>query len=357
MTEVRLSLLGLLVGLLTVVPCRADEKDDVYDDMVGTQSSPDDETAALVDQAKALARQKKWEEALPLFQKAYERQQSYDVVGNLGITEHELGLDVQAANHLSLALAGFPVDGPPIKRQALVERLAEVKTKVVEIQLAVDPSTACVQLNEEDVGCGPFNESLFAKPDEPIALRASAPGHRVALAEKKAGAGETISVTLTLPPYDVEPSPSALATTPGSGDAGSEPLLPAWPGYVVAGSGLVAAIVGGVLLSSAEGLDTDTLAEVEDLRLTTGERAPCIAPTDPTIAGRCSTLADDLSRLDTFHNVGLGLVVGGLGLVGVGGALFAMSFVDDDEAKEAASYELVPSVGWGQAGISWRGRW
>ena len=317
--------LVMVAAMSVVEPARAGEPD------------PGVTPEQLADEGKALAREKKWQEALPKFRAAYERRRSYDVVGNLGITEHELGMWVAAAGHLDEALRGFPVTGLPVQRAALEERLADAESHVARLEITVEPVSACLSIAGQDRGCGPFNYPLYAEPGK-VEIRVEAPGHEPLSRVERVAAGERSSLALTLQPLSVS------VREPASG--AEEALLPAWPSYVVGGVALATVAAGAGLGLAAKSASDDADELLDELIAQTGQQSPCASPSGAT-ADSCAAIANDLARHDRLGNASTGLILTGVGLVAVSATLFTLSFVD---GGESSSEDVESSAGEGVAG-------
>ncbi|MEM1034819.1 MAG: hypothetical protein AAGN82_31050 [Myxococcota bacterium] len=390
-------LTSLLAALLTwaatqtvAVSAAADEAPPAADEAPGSEkeapaTSLDDLTVdELIAKGRAFTGEKNWSEALRHLQRAYDRgaTDQIGVVGNLGIVEQELGMYVSSAGHLRVAFGLLPPDAPPIQREALQVRLAEVEARVVKLDLVVTPADACVRLasdpSPDDPGCRDLKRPVYTEPGT-VVIVGTADGYAEQKLERVVAAGENLGVTLTLVPEDAAPEPGGGG---GDGDAGAstveeddDTLMPLWPGLVVMGVGVAGVVTGGVLFAQSGGPDTDAEDALMQLRADTGQEAPCVSPSPGPVADRCASIADDLSSHDTLSNAGLGALVAGGALVVGGAVLLGLSFVEGDGADEGGADEarnrrpwvrdvrVAPWVqpdaqgGWASGGVAIGGAW
>ena len=111
------SLTLLLAATGVPMLARADSPAPVVDDATNKRADE------LTTRGNELATKSKWAEAEVFFRKAWALKHSYDIGGNLGITELALGKHRDAAEHLSFALRSFPTSGK-LTHRALLPRVA-----------------------------------------------------------------------------------------------------------------------------------------------------------------------------------------------------------------------------------------
>jgi hypothetical protein len=118
----------------------------------------------LAQKGNDLALQDKWTEAEPLYQQAWALKRSYDIGGNLGITELALGKHRDAAEHLSFAIGHFPANGKPEHRDLLLEKLTDAREHVGVRTIEVSAACADVLVGGATVGVAPLPSEVFLVP-------------------------------------------------------------------------------------------------------------------------------------------------------------------------------------------------
>lgn len=191
------------------------------------------------------------------YTKSLEKEHSFDTICNLGRTEARMKRFEDAYFHLSLCERLYPED----------KELAEAKAQYAGLRDEVK-----TELTEEQT------EQLD------VAVAAWVPP----------GAG--VSSGLEAEPAPVEP------------EAAPRKNKWKWPVVISVGTaGVVGAVVGGVLLGKASGLQGDA----EELRDPNNDSA-CAGDTP---AGHCSELESTLKKADSTKNAGVGVLAAGSALV------------------------------------------
>jgi len=311
-----------LVGVSEAAPPPAD----------GTYRSAD----ALLERARDHLARNRFAEALPLLEEAYAKNpNSYNIVGNLGIVEHELGRWAAAATHLSEARRRFPKDGPPRHREAIDKRLADASERAGRLTVALRPEEGCVSVEGGLRACGGGQVTLFVTAG-PVIFSVEAPGRVTQRRKVEVEAGRETALSVVLPSAP-KPAPSPTSTT-----SSSDEVLPTWPSYVIVGVG-GATVVGGVVMfmvgdAAARGADD----ELGALRDDTGQPAPCETPSSAAVSSRCDVIARDLRVHDQVYHQATGVVLGGVGIMALGGVLFGLSIADDDAGDTAIT--VAPTI-------------
>jgi hypothetical protein len=307
----------------------------------------------LVKEAKVLANEGRWQEALPLFRQAYTMKKSYDVAGNLGITEHEVGQYRDAAQHLSEGLRGFPTSGKPEHRQLLEEKLVSSRRHLATLRLETNPQTACIDLNGRSIGCGPFATDVYEWPGT-ITVKSTLPGYAEWRQVIEAQSGSEHTVNVALVPVD---SASPAPTDAPAPDAAAKPTWPLYAGIAVGSVGLAAVIVGGGLFGGSVKAASDAEEYRAAITEATGSAdSGCANPT-PNVADECAELSSLVSQEATLRDASIGMfVVGGVLVLG-GGGLLIYHFVSEPPAEAALQPRLYPVVGQGTGGVVLEGRW
>jgi hypothetical protein len=202
--------------------------------------SPAARAAELYRQATRLYAARRLSEAEPLYRRAWELQQSYDIASNLGALELELGEPRLAAELLAHALANFPARGRGEERAAIEARFAAARKLVGTLRVTVGVAGAEVRLDGRPVGRAPLPSEIFVTPGAHV-VEASFPGYADMRLELRATPGVTLAVRLPLAP----PAPPA-----------PPPRRSAVPVIVGASLGLASAVAGAVLLGTSHRADT-----------------------------------------------------------------------------------------------------
>jgi len=246
--------------------------------------------------------------SLSLLQRAWELKKSYDIAGNLGITETKLKMWPQAAEHLSFAIATFPATAAPDHRKKLEKRLAEVRKQVVAVTVRCGVEGATVRVGTRIVGETPLQSPVFL-PAGTSNLEVSAPGYETErrIIKGEAGASLTVSIELRLKASDRSYVPE-----------------------IVLGSvALVGIGVGAGFLAAASGKRGDADDKLAAMQEKAGYDMVCPKGTDNP---DCATIKGLREDHDTFQ------IVGAVSL-GIGGAALAAGLahfllVSDGEGSE-----------------------
>jgi hypothetical protein len=225
--------------------------------------------------------------------------------------EVELELYDQAAMHFAYALAYLLPSTSRDQRVALEKALAEVKTKVGEVQLRVRPPDAQVTLNGEPVDPVFLETGVFVPPGGHV-VGATAEGRVAAKRKVAVAAGQSVALTIRL-----EPQPTG---TPDEGESpAADPALPSDPDVarpprgrttVLVTGGALAAVgigVGAAFLarSAKKDRDADELREAAIL-----EVGPGGCESEAT-EGACGDLWDTLLEQGRSRNVAVGGFIAG----------------------------------------------
>lgn len=285
------------------------------------------------------------EAALGFFKDAFALKQSSDIAGNLGATEHKLGHDREAAEHLSLSLRIFPVNGKERARKVTLENLAEAKAKVGCFNFTVNADGAKIQLGDRTVGPTPIADIVCAYPAT-YTIRVERDGYEMHMREVKAEVGQELPVSIVLKPKQASGSGGAGASgaegagatgSAGAGGAGGsgagEPddSKPIWPAIVL-GSVAAAGLGVGIGLTVA---GRGKYGEAEDLI------GSCAGPTAACVADAQSLLDDS----DLLQNIGIaGFAIGGAAAIGT--LIYLVVPGASSGGKPAASrVQLIPILG------------
>lgn len=184
--------------------------------------TPADDARTYFDRGVTAHDQGKLAVAHEMFERAWEIKRTWDVAANLGILEHKLGRNVQAAEHLSFALAGLPPSEEDDVRKGLEDELAPVLAAVVKITVRTAVPGAEVRVDGETKGVTPLDGPVFAAPGSKIVVELRKDGYEPASQriEAKAGEAKDVSFVMRQLPPRTERSWRAPAVAFGFGAAG-----------------------------------------------------------------------------------------------------------------------------------------
>lgn len=285
--------------------------------------------------AQRLFSQEKFDEALPLFQQAFEISKSPNASIMVGNCLVMMGRSAEAYEALSSAMADAAKLAESEERyvptrDAAAAQLAALEPKVAKVVVAfADPkSTRTVSVNGTEIAAARIGKVIAVLPGQ-VVVTALKPGLEKTPITRtiEIAAGETKTVVFGSRLEDSEPKDESWSL-----DA-STLLNVRTFGYVSVGVGLT----GIGLLAGAGILATEDLSTLE--QECSGQR--CVDERHVGIAARGRTLA-------SLANVGLGVGIAGLLL---GGGLITFSILADKktpnvEAKPAeAAFSVSPGLG------------
>jgi len=299
-------------------------------------ASPDDAAQSAFLRGKEHGKAGRWLEAVAAFEEAYRLRPAWDIAGNLGIAELELGRFVPAARHLEEARRNFPGGGEPAKRALMDDTYKEALAKVGRLAIKASVGRASISVDDEVVGEAPLGRPIFVSPGT----------HRVAAVLDGVTATKSVDVAAggeaeVLLVLEAAPS-SGPVTPPPPGDEDEEGR-PLWPGLVLGGIGLAGVGVGVGLLVASSGATSDA-SDFESQARDAGTTCR-----GNETSGLCGDAAASLSDSDGLATGSLiGFVIGGAAVLG------AVTYLLWPESTEVTSSpgqaRFVPLVGperWG----------
>ena len=255
------------------------------------------EVERLIKRGGDLRRQGKDQEALPLFEKAYETAHTPRTAAQLGLCEIQLGYWLAADEHLSEALAGRSDAWMDKHRSVLQEWLRRAQEQIGEVVVTGTPASADVSINGRSVpGRLPLAPTRVVAGQVKVELRA--PGYIDKSTTVNVPAKSQVRVALDLERM-TSSAPPAVSANPEVGSAStSEPSgkSEGWPTRKILG----ASMIGAGVLAVAGGA---TLLVLD-------KRGSCDAP----IPG---SMCEERSRtnLPGWGLIGLGAALGAAGAV------------------------------------------
>ncbi|WP_437481489.1 hypothetical protein WME75_37805 [Sorangium sp. So ce1014] len=133
-------------------------------DAPAANSSAGERAAQLYREGNRFYDEARFVEAEARYQAAWDLQQSFDVAGNLGNVELEVGQPREAAEHLLYALNTFPLGDTEEKKLFLQQRLAAAKSQVGALRINVNVDDAEVLIDGKVIGRSPIEAQVFVDP-------------------------------------------------------------------------------------------------------------------------------------------------------------------------------------------------
>lgn len=299
-----------------------------------TPAHADDTARAkeLYEMGNKLYDEQKWAEAEAAYQSAWNLRKSFDLAGNLGDVEMQLGQYRDAAEHLSYAYDEFPTGGKPEVREALGKRIEEARLQVGVLRIKTNVIGARLYVDGKLIGQSPLENGVFVDLGQRV-IEARLDGHDDVL--------QTIDVTKgSVQDIELKVVPKVVGG-PSSGN-------PKRIAIIAIGAGLAAAGIGtGIgLWAAAAGKTTDA----DGLR--TGLKQGDCPGTAPDAQAKCTSLKSTLQDHDTYFNIGTGVFATGL-VLGAGTLVY---IVMTKKNSTNVGFEVIPIVASTVAGISVSGR-
>lgn len=215
--------------MLVSVPARADKR-------------AEREARTLFKEANRLAGEEKYDEAVEMFQSAYERFPNYKILVNLARVLEAIGRNIAAAEVYEKLIDH---EGVGLKEATMFkEKLDEVDRRIGKLRVEVDQPGARLLVDGQEAGTS----------DEPLTMRVKPGGHAV-VAEKDGylPAAQTVSIeagqeqtlSLKLQKFAAAPAPAPAAPPAEDAQSTEEPspttveaqVVPARPGETLSHAG------------------------------------------------------------------------------------------------------------------------
>jgi hypothetical protein len=155
------------------------------------------EVESLIAQGNELRRQSRDAQALPLFKKAYDIDQTPRTAGQLGLVELAAGYPVEAADHLALALESSQHPWVASNRRSLEKVLARAQAAIGGVTVNGTPMGASVAVNGRSVGTLPLPAAVRV-PAGRVVVRVTAPGYALGERIAQVRGKETEAITVAL---------------------------------------------------------------------------------------------------------------------------------------------------------------
>ncbi len=317
-------------------------------------SASDEERKArareLYKEGVAAQQRQDWRGAQRAFSQAWALTQHYQIAGNLGAVELELGRYRDAAGHLDYALRQMRADSTQsAETVAEVARLLELAKRHVavirlEARLFGTPCTD-VELWVDGDRLGPIPPTLYLEPGErTLELRGPGVTSGARSIEAWAGVEQTLVVPLRLEgPTAPAAADSARPEAARGERAGGRPWWPVVVGGAVAVSAAGLAIGAG-LAADAAGGDAVELADRLDERLPTVEAEVICSAPNQELEADCAAWRDARSTSGSWWSVTAGASVVA-GAAAVATTLYLLW--PDAETEPPLGEQAVLLVPWG----------
>ncbi len=295
---------------------------------------------------KALLKEGKKQEALAAYRAAFNLRKSYDVAGNLGSLELDLGLHRDAAEHIAYALSHYAASGTTQDQLAKAkQRFETARKEVCVVHVAVSVEGAEVFVDGVSIGRAPIAEDVFVDAGA-RKIEARFPGYVTATKSVDAKKGGTEEVKLDLAPV---PAPTATVTASATATV-PPPSRSMVPAFVIGGGAIAGAIVGAGLLVSWG----DKRGEAQRTANSILADGNSCVPGAGNFDARCAGVESTTRTSTSLKYAGTGTLVGaGVLMAGAGAYLFwAMS-----GAPAKSTIGVAPVVSKDGAALLLSGKW
>ena len=322
-----------------------------------SSESRDASADRLFFEAKAKATERRWTEALSLFEEAWELKPSHDIAGNLGQVALKLGRYKKAATFLERCLRLFPPTGNAEQRMQIQSLFESARSHVAAVRIHVDPQPGELVIDRTNV-LGPVSsnsEAIYVDPGTHV-IQVRREGKIIGERTFMAVANATHDVNVRLDDNvreTTQPTPAALNMRANA--TPSQPLPVAernGRSGVPIVIGATAAVIGftsaALLLSAANG-EVDT---ANRLIAKIGSPGRCNGTLN---VADCTALHEANVRADTRYNWGHAMLgLGGAALLAtVGYVLWPTASANHANAK---TMPIFVDYEQGRASLSWVSR-
>lgn len=316
-------------------------------------------TAAEAEEARRLFKQgfaayndKRYQEAYDALSKAWSMQRSFDVAGNLGIVELELGKHRDAAEHLAFAVENLPPSAKQKERAFVTDGLAAARKEVGALSIEVDRPGASVEVDGRAAGSTPLRSVVYVDPGTRSVvarLKGFADGTKSVAIEK--GSAQTVSIKL-VPLEGAGAGAGAGAPGPNDGAAPAAistqiPDVPERRRSVV--PPIVLGAVGAVGIGLGIGLSVAAGGKASDAEATeseiTGANATCGGAPTAGFEQRCQDYADLRDSHSTLQTASIVSFAVGGAAVGAAVVYLLWPRSGSSSQQQGSWVRPVPSVG------------
>lgn len=284
-----------------------------------------DRADQLVADGLELGKQRKWAEARVKLAEAAKIRQAYDIVGNLGLVEAEMGEHVAAAEHLDYALRNWPTSGKPEKREHVAKVFEGERKLVGAVLINVSVDGARVRLGDRDVGPSPVVHRVFVSHGS-VRLRVERDGHEPWEQMIATEPGQQVDVEVVLAKSPTRPG----GGSPGGPEQPDPSPRPLWPTVTLG----VLTGLSAVATASFIGVHVSKAAEADNIAQTARSGGTRCSQTG-TSAGACAEFTDAETDSALFGNLAIG--AGALTGVALAGLLTYALWPEADREPGGAS--------------------
>jgi hypothetical protein len=277
-----------------------------------------------------------WQGAVEALAQAYEQLRDYETAASLGATMLVLGRFHEAASYLDEARRMMPSAAPPVHREKVVRYLdwATQHTARLTIRSADGDAEATLFIDGRFEGYLPLERVVYLDEGQhrfDVKLR-----RRQSRTVVRVRRGEDATVEL---------APLPAISFPPREDRPFAPIVYA----TVVGTGVAAAIAGGVLVGISAKLDRDARDLADEIAARTGSLA-C-----PGEAPSCAQLGWIEGRSDRYLSAGVPLLVSGSALTAVFTTLLVTSGDGRADIQVGAGTSIHPVIAADVAALSVEG--
>jgi hypothetical protein len=310
--------LPLFFGVCFALPAFADTKEGA-----GENARADE----YFRQGKAFVKEDRWEDARRAYLAGWQIKRGYDIAGNLGSVELELGLARDAAEHLAYCIKSFPATGTATQLGYIKGRFEEARQKVGALSIQVNVDGAEVFVDGRSIGRSPFTDDIYVEPGART-LETKLPGFAPSKRGITAAKGSWQSVALVL---HAGADAHEAGSPRGLPDVVEErSRAPFYVGGGVALAGIGAGVMG-VLLSQSSAVRADT--QFNQLKSEGGIGA-CL---DAANQAACDALDQAYRDKATFRTVSIaGFATAGAAV----GAILTYALISGGKPRPAGSSAL-----------------
>ena len=282
---------------------------------------------ALYREANKLVGEGKLPLAIEKYRAALALKPTYDIAGNLGLTEMAEGHYADAAEHFALSLRGYPVNAEAAAREGTVKKLTEARAKIGTLRIAA-PAGAAIVLDGRVLGQAPLGYDAYCDPGKHV-LEARLKGHATTSKTINPKAGEEVAVTL--------PKGVAIKSDPAADGRSYLPEI------VLGAVGVVFLATGAVLYGVAAGVDNSAAEKLAALP-SGGANSPCDLQSN---AALCAPIVEDADNAYALSGAGIGMMAAGGAALAAGVVHFAIVGTGEGEASTEAvsAFRITPMFG------------
>ncbi|MFT3774700.1 MAG: PEGA domain-containing protein [Minicystis sp.] len=282
----------------------------------------------------------RWQDAYRAYLSAWTLKRHWQLAGNLGRAELEVGMYPAAVEHLAIFLR--EAEGVSPEEIARVQGwLDEAKSKVGTLRIETEEPSAEILLNGAPQGREPLGDVVYVEPGK-HAVEARLTGC-TARRDVEVEAGRAVKVVLRCPPRRIEEMPP-LPPPPAQTRARTAVLA---VGGATAGSAFVAGVVFAAVLKVKADAADQLKSSIEPNG--PNRKSACVG----TPPGPCTMLRNTRDEQYLFRNLAFWSFVGA-GVVGAGTLIYGLAAPG---SAQRGGMQAAPVVMPGGGGVVLTGTW